>query len=316
MTLLATQKQSQPEPTAKKQESVCKPAVESFSADEHLEDRRQRAESGRIDNPALPGLRTVEINISELCNRTCSFCPRSDPNVYPNQKLFMSMETASALGRQLAEAEFDGEIHVTGFGEPLTHPQFVELIASISQHWSDNIEVTTNGDRIQTSAELINSIYAAGVNRLTVDSYDGKDQYNDYKHMMRHWPNDRWRIRNHYDDPNKDKDTLIAEYNFNNRAGNSAKGEVYENQCYLPFYKIMIDWNGDLVLCCNDWQRASGTFGNINKQSLSELWLHDDLNNIRRQLAAGKRKGPSCSQCNIKGTKFGKPSFDLLTSKL
>ena len=26
----------------------------------------------------------VELNVNELCNRTCVFCPRVDPKIYPN----------------------------------------------------------------------------------------------------------------------------------------------------------------------------------------------------------------------------------------
>ena len=51
MTLLDTQKSLQ--------------KTNQFDSDEHLRDRKHRAETGWIGNPALPGLRTVEINISE-----------------------------------------------------------------------------------------------------------------------------------------------------------------------------------------------------------------------------------------------------------
>ena len=127
----------------------------------------------------------------------------------------MSTTTGMELGKQLANCNYDGEIHVTGFGEPMTHPNILELLISISQHWCNHIEVTTNGDRLESNLNLINDLFAHGVSRLTIDSYDGVDQYTRYKTMMRHWPKEKWRIRNHYDDPNKDKDQLIAEYNFN-----------------------------------------------------------------------------------------------------
>ena len=299
MTLLDTHRSLQAEQDKK------------FNSNEHLADRAERAESGWVSNPALPGLRTAEINISELCNRTCSFCPRSDPDVYANQKLFMSTTTGMEIGKQLSEAEFDGEIHITGFGEPLTHPEIFELLISIAQNWCHHIEITTNGDRLEADQSLINKLFACGISRVTIDSYDGLEQYDRFVHMMRHYPEDRWRIRNHYDDPNKDKNELITEYNFNNRAGNSAEAEALQNKCYLPFYKTMIDWNGDLVLCCNDWQRASGAFGNINETNLSDIWLSEPIVNIRRQLSQGIRKGPACGSCNVGGTAFGEKSFNL-----
>ena len=32
----------------------------------------------------------ISINPTELCTRRCEFCPRADPNVYPNRNLNMS----------------------------------------------------------------------------------------------------------------------------------------------------------------------------------------------------------------------------------
>lgn len=287
----------------------------TFRVDGHVQDRKRRAETGNIANPLLPGLRTVELNISELCNRVCSFCPRSDPEVYTNQKLFMTPETAGNIAQQLGDVEFDGEIHITGFGEPMTHPDIVELISAITAHWSESIEVTTNGDRLEQVQPLINDVLAAGVSRLTIDSYDGPEQYDRYRHMMRHYPEERWRVRNHYDDPERTVDELIEDYGFNNRAGSAGNQNSVQNKCYLPFYKTMIDWNGDVVLCCNDWHRSAGRFGNINETNIRDIWLSDELTAIRRQLAVGERKGPACSNCSINGTKFGERSFSLIVEK-
>ena len=36
----------------------------------------------------------VELNVNELCNRTCVFCPRVDPKIYPNLNLHMDLELA------------------------------------------------------------------------------------------------------------------------------------------------------------------------------------------------------------------------------
>ena len=68
----------------------------------------------------------VEINGSELCNRTCSFCPRYDPEVYPNQNLHMSIETCSNLVDGLKKIEFYGVVTFVGFGEPLLAKNLIE----------------------------------------------------------------------------------------------------------------------------------------------------------------------------------------------
>lgn len=58
-----------------------------FDINEHLNYRKKRYNKVDITNKKLLGLSLVEINPTELCNRTCSFCPRNDPEVYPNQNL-------------------------------------------------------------------------------------------------------------------------------------------------------------------------------------------------------------------------------------
>ena len=40
----------------------------------------------------------IDISLTELCNRVCSFCPRADPDFYPNQNLHAS----NALIRRIA----------------------------------------------------------------------------------------------------------------------------------------------------------------------------------------------------------------------
>jgi len=282
----------------------------TFSVTGHIDSRAAQHSAADIYNSTLPGLATVEINITELCNRTCSFCPRHDPEVYPNQKLFMTLETVRALTEQLRAAEWRGDIHITGFGEPHTHPQLLEIVETLNTYAGLYIEITSNGDRlIDMDMDYTQKLYAAGLDMLTIDCYDGEEQYTERERKMQMLPG-RWRLRAHYDNGNAAE--LIAEYGFNNCAGTMG-GTGVQNQCYLPFYKTFIDWNGNMTLCCNDWHREAGNFGNINEMGIAGCWNSKKMQFVRAGLALGERKGV-CAKCNIKGTKFGKASFDLLTN--
>ena len=55
----------------------------------------------------------VELNVNELCNRTCIFCPRHDPKVYPNQNLHMSLDLADEIANQLSDVNFDGIVNIS-----------------------------------------------------------------------------------------------------------------------------------------------------------------------------------------------------------
>ena len=282
----------------------------SFNPQQHIVSRQKRHDAANIHSVDLPGLATIELNITELCNRTCSFCPRADPEIYPNEKKFMSLDTVRLLVEQLNNTDWYGDIHITGFGEPHTHPQLREIISILNQA-NVYIEVTTNGDRlIDTHIDYAVSMFKAGLDKLTVDCYDGDQQYNDRQEKMLSEFQDiyEWRLRNHYDDGNAQD--LITEYGFNNRGGLMG-GSGVQNKCYLPFYKTLIDWNGNIVMCCNDWHRQAGSMGNILTEGFVNCWNSDKLTSIRHGLASGTRKGV-CASCSINGTKFGQSSFDLL----
>ena len=66
---------------------------------------------------------TVKLNTTELCNRTCVFCPRHDPEVFPNRNLHMTVKGAEVIAEELAMNSFRGKVSFSGFGENLLNPQ-------------------------------------------------------------------------------------------------------------------------------------------------------------------------------------------------
>ena len=71
-----------------------------------------------IKNTKIPLPSLVEISDSGTCNRTCSFCPRSDPT-YKNIKEFISEDLHNKIIQQLAEHNYSGILAYSGFNEPL-----------------------------------------------------------------------------------------------------------------------------------------------------------------------------------------------------
>ena len=79
--------------------------------------RKQPSINEVIMLDGIPLFSFVELNVNELCNRTCVFCPRVDPKTYPNQNLHMDIELASEISKQLLEVGFDGIVNISGTGE-------------------------------------------------------------------------------------------------------------------------------------------------------------------------------------------------------
>ena len=80
---------------------------------------------------------------------------------------------------------------------------------------------------------------------------------------------------------------------ISNRAGSvTLKNEEFElkalkeplkQPCYYPFYKILIDHDGDVLMCSNDWKKEK-TMGNLSNDSLLTIWSNDKFIDLRKKL--------------------------------
>ncbi len=69
--------------------------------------------------------------------------------------------------------------------------------------------------------------------------------------------------------------------------------------CHLPFYQMNILFNGDAIICCHDWHRAT-VVGNARTSSLREIWNSDKMNEIRRLILRKRYEQiNSCKECPL-----------------
>jgi radical SAM protein with 4Fe4S-binding SPASM domain len=251
-------------------------------------------------NNKLLGLAVAEISPTDLCNRTCSFCPRSDPNIYPNNNKHMSLETATLLKEQLQNNNFSGYVCVAGYGEPLLNPKITSIINILSYHY---VELITNGDNIINDKYTIDSLFDSGVSRILLSDYDNNPVLEDFANRY-----NNIKVRKYLDD-GKDH---YAEYSFSNRSGALFSiDKPIQRPCYIPAYKAMIDWNGDVLLCSHDWSKKV-IFGNIHDKDISEIWNSQDFVHRRIELAKGNRHlFKECSNCSVLGNIMGEKYANL-----
>ena len=70
------------------------------------------------------------------------------------------------------------------------------------------------------------------------------------------------------------------------KIGNQIKLDTHTT-CYYPSYQFLVDWNGDIFFCPQDWQRRV-TMGNMMQQSIYEIWCGKILSKYRKLLIQGK----------------------------
>jgi radical SAM protein with 4Fe4S-binding SPASM domain len=75
----------------------------------------------------------------------------------------------------------------------------------------------------------------------------------------------------------------------------------YENRrrvaCADLWFKMVVNWNGDVVLCCVDWN-STVIIGNIFKMELNEIWHGEAARRLREKHGMEDWGGvPRCSKC-------------------
>ena len=275
-----------------------------------IEQEQKHFAVGKTDDP-LSSILTVEINTTELCNRTCVFCPRHDPKVYPNRNLHMSVKGATMIAEQLQDMVFRGKVSLSGFGENLLNPNFKRIVSTFKQRLPRaTVECNTNGDRL--TKEVVEDLFDRKLDFLYINLYDGPEQIDHFEPMLVDIDRSKVKYRAHYNE--QDYGLFI-----NNRSGtidwlNINEEDITKLQgkkCHYPFYKMFVDWNGDVLFCSNDWGKEH-VIGNLLQQDIREVWFSKEMRKIRKRLAIGNRTYSPCDKCSVDGTLFGEKSFNLI----
>lgn len=289
-------------------------AVDQFDFLEHRREQEQKHFDQVSGNNPLDSILTVEINTTELCNRKCVFCPRHDPKVFPNRNLHLTIKGAETISEELADNQFSGKISFSGFGENLLNPDFIQIVKTFKFNLpTATIECNTNGDKL--TVDYVTKLFRGGLDQLYINLYDGIEQMEHFDTMMHEARirEDMYKFRMHWGD--FEKHGLI----LNNRSGVvdwiGVEDDTIENlkgkPCHYPFYKMFVDWNGDVLFCSNDWGREH-VVGNLLSMSLHDVWFSKPMTKIRKKLMKGNREQSPCNKCSVDGSLFGKPSFDIV----
>ena len=243
----------------------------------------------------------VELNVNELCNRTCVFCPRVDPKTYPNLNLHMGLELVELISVQLESVGFNGIVNVSGTGEATLTKYLSDIVKKFGDR-NIHIEIVTNGDFLKP--KLISDLYSSGLKQLVVSMYDGPEQIEHFNNLFDECGIDKdlYTLRDRWYDEDEDYGLI-----YTNRAGSMGEKLLspHERPCYYPHYAAYIDWNGDVLLCCQDMYNRTVKFGNVKDKPLFDIWVDKKLTEFRDKLVVGDRSKSPCNNCNVNGMVFG-----------
>jgi MoaA/NifB/PqqE/SkfB family radical SAM enzyme len=118
-------------------------------------------------------LTKLYIEITTTCNLDCQMCVR---RAWDEPNGSMSLETFTALMEQLGQFSSPPTIHLSGYGEPMYHPDFLEMVGQ-AKATGARVEVTTNGmlltrDEAAALIELNLDRLVVSIDGLAPEIYD------------------------------------------------------------------------------------------------------------------------------------------------
>jgi radical SAM protein with 4Fe4S-binding SPASM domain len=204
----------------------------------------------------------------------------------------MKEEIFESIVTQLAAINFSGEIGLHFFDEPLANPKIAQKVQKLHERVPKAfLYINSNGDYL--TAELLEELVANGLGRLLVSQYDGKFS----KNIERMIPNLS----------QKEKEVLkikISPTLLNNRAGSLSNFTLPEpliSDCYLPSNQLVINFKGEVLICCSDYY-ARVVLGKVEEKPILRIWSGHNFKLIRKALKKKNRAQiATCKNCNFSG---------------
>lgn len=243
----------------------------------------------------------IELSLIDVCNRSCSFCPKSNSSIAPNTYQKMSRVLINKLTNELKKIKFKGSVALCGYGEPLLHHDIIYITKKLST--AASIEIVTNGDVLNSN--ILQNLYKAKASRVLVSMYDGEHQIKKFKDIIKKSkvPDEFVILRDRWYDKDNNFGVKLTNRTGTIKIGNQLANNIHTT-CFYPSYQFLIDWNGDIFLCPQDWQRRV-TMGNMMQESIFQIWTGKIMSRYRKQLIQGKRNLSPCNSCNAQGTLLG-----------
>ena len=227
-------------------------------------------------------LHSIEVNTTTVCNRSCSFCPQDwGFKTEDTRDKFMSVETFAKFVDWVKD--YTGRITVCGFGEPTIHPEFPTFMNMLQDVSASEVLLITNAYRLKEYTNYLGKV------KVRVSIYD-----NDVL-----LPSDlEYSVVDYRDGPN--------EY-FNNRG----YGDITKTSpCYMPSYKMLVDTNGYILPCSDNWQ-SQDYLANIFDHTLEEAWL-EKIQPFRKNCGKNRQLNDHCKNGSVDGQVFGKDEYERL----
>lgn len=291
-----------------------------------------------IENGAEDFPKMVVVSVTYICNAKCPHCPYTENNSDLRKSYKDALYIPPELFRKIADecGKFHSYIRITGGGEPLLHKDMVPLI-EYAKSVGSRVWLNTNGSLFTGKAADRLLACGIDFIEFSVDAAD-EETYkkvrpgidfnklvSNIKYVIEKRNSSKYSARIAVSVINQKiiKDKIDGITKFWLKLGvdevikrkfltwgstteinpdNSADPSPYLIKekgipCPYPFHRLNIDTRGKVEVCGFDIAGRTN-FGNVNKQSIQEIWKGPDFDYWRKMHLEGRGgELPLCREC-------------------
>jgi len=223
----------------------------------------------------------IQIMTIHKCNLKCKFCPNS---IIPQSGDKMTDELYKKMIDELGSLDYAGRITLYLMNEPFLDDRLHRFIKYARDACPKaRVNISTNG--VIPDWDLMDKMFHFGLSDCDISCYTEEIK-------------GKW-VNYHRNKKNLCRIERPEDWGFYNRGGNipGVGRNAIGGYCERPFIQMYINAWGEAVLCCSDYKREV-VMGDVNKNTLMEIWHNDKYKLYREHLEQGKRDLLLCKTCN------------------
>jgi radical SAM protein with 4Fe4S-binding SPASM domain len=280
--------------------------------------RRLLLATGRDRAPRLPEI--VQIESTNICNAKCVFCPRDEMQ---RRQGIMTVELFKKIVDECADVGIT-HIRMHNYGEAFMDRRLVEKVRYAKQKGIREVGMISNGSLI--TEPVARGMIEAGLDAINISvDASGKEVFEATRLGLKYdkvIANIERLLRIRTESGKRRPKLILSFVRQNNSADEAAFIEHWRTiadkihvtdlhnwagtlntesdvnyPCYRPWLTFTVLWDGRVSLCCADFDGKT-ILGNLNSQTIAEIWNAEPYRNVRREhLESG---GPDvCRACDL-----------------
>ena len=259
-----------------------------------------------------PSPRIIHLETRTRCNSTCSFCMA---NIHddPREDLLMPDSLLNKIFFELNKWDYSNRISFYNNNEPFLDKRLSNIIKNARENLPKAyLEIKSNGRGLKI--EHILKVFNEGLDMLYINDYtsDGKHSKNVIKIMNELSSIRRFKGHMVSNDGNYYRRIVIYHREIDEvlqtRGGSAPNRKELEkslkSSCFRPFEMMTVSPEGRVGVCSNDFFYATN-MGDVNLESIDEIWNSKKYRNFREKLMEGERDfHNTCSKCDYGGFSY------------